>query len=164
MIDPLRINVVILVVAYSAALTYFSSVVSFLYKVRGRLFLGPFSRDAARSLVIIFCVFGYYAVGWFVLLWVARGLEDIESMARSEVGEFLNSNRVDVMCQLDGEECVKGKIFYTGEDDYIFYEHGNDVYSGEFHVAHKRNVYVKVGWDEGSKAKMWKPGESSESK
>lgn len=154
LIDPLRINVVILVVAYSAALTYFSNVVSLLYRVRGRIFLGQFGKDAARSLVMFCCVFGYYAIGWFVLLWVARGIEGVESMARVEVDNFLNSNRVDVMCQVGSEECVEGKLFYTGSNDYIFYEHGDDVYSGRFRVAHKRNVYVQVGWNEDSKVKM----------
>ncbi|MFD2190781.1 hypothetical protein [Pistricoccus aurantiacus] len=159
LIDFFRINIVVLVISYAAALTYFSDVVSFLYKVRGRIFLGSFGRDAARVSVLSACVLCYYGVGSIVMMGVAKGVEGIESMARHDVNKFLQSSRVDVMCQTESKNCIEGKLFYTGGNDYIFYEHDNDVYSGEFHVAHKRNVYVQVGWNENSRASMRELGE-----
>lgn len=154
LIDIFRINVVALVVLYAAALTYFSDVMSLLYRVRGRIFLGGLGRDAARALMLTIGAFFYYVTGFFVFLVVAAGVQGIEEKAKEDLGKFLESNRTDFMCEVSGESCVKGKLFYTSDNEYIFYEHGEDVYSGELHVAHKRNVYVQVGWNESSESRM----------
>lgn len=160
LIDLGRMHGLLILILYSASLFYMHRLFSCAYKTQGMLLTSNFQKEVARFFGVFLVALFYYALFMISLLVAMRMVVGVADLGREDMLDFILSDRVDNVCDMSGV-CMEGKVFYTGEDQYVFFDASNLVggsdcgyFNGRIKLLGKDLYEVVIGWDADMKNKI----------